>query len=314
MERKTSYLAEMFKSQGNLYAVLGTGVLATLAAFPFGVVGAIIPMLALGVGEVLAALVVPDLPAFRSKIDEARRRDERTNVRAQIMGEIFKRLPLGISNGRIFLARTRAVSNEDTVRIASYNNMVERISSLSALVADRRSQLGSREIERLHEAAIDYLSLWLARLVIDSRENIVDSGEINRKLAQIDAQIKNNQNPSIARQLTQARRDYLEMLSRRTNMVGKSAAIDAAMLAMPDKIEEIYQMIIAAPYSSGIGDKLEDSLSRLRLEEALEQELSSDLSSALPDGTLSGAYNHAPQPVVSDKAKARTASKQSNLS
>ena len=315
MERKTSYLSEMLTSQGNLYAVLGSAAAASLAAIPFGVIGAAIPLLVLGVGEVLAALVVPDLPSFRAKVDEAKRRQERINIRSQIVYELMKRIPISLMDRQIVATRNRTLSDADEVRVASYNNMVERINSLSGLVADRRSQLGAREIERLHEATIDYLSLWLARQVIDSRETIVDSREINRKIAQVDAQIRDNQNPAIAKQLLQARRDYAEMLSRRTNMVGKSAAIDAAMLAMPDKIEEIYQMIVAAPFSSGIGDKLEDSLSRLRLEEALEAELSSDLSSTLPDSVLTGAFSHtAAPPVASTTAKARAASKQSNLS
>ena len=315
MAQKTSYLTEMLTSQGNLYAVLGGAAVATIAAIPFGLVGAAIPLLALGVGEVLAALVVPDMPSFRAKVDENKRRQERTNVRAQILQEIMKRIPVALSGRSIVATRARGLSVNDEMRVVSYNNMIERIHSLSALVSDRRSQLGSREIERLHEATIDYLSLWLARQVIDSRESIVDTRAINRKIAEIDEQLRANASPAVARQLNQARRDYVEMLSRRSNMVGKTAALDAALLPMPDKIEEIYQMVIAAPYSSGIGDKLEDSLSRLRLEEALEAELSSDLSSTLPESVLAGAFTHtAAPPAASSKQKARAASKQYTLS
>lgn len=315
MAGKTSYLTEMLTSQGNLYAVLSGAAVATIAAIPFGIVGAAIPLLALGVGEVLAALVVPDMPSFRAKVDENKRRQERANVRSQILQELMKRIPVAPSGRSIVATRSRALSDNDQVRVSSYNNMVERIHSLSGLVSDRRSQMGSREIERLHEATIDYLSLWLARQVIDTRESIVDTRSINKKIAEIDDQLRANTNPAAARQLQQARRDYVEMLSRRTNMVGKTAALDAALLAMPDKIEEIYQMVIAAPYSSGIGDKLEDSLSRLRLEEALEAELSSDLSATLPESVIAGAFNHtAAPPAAASKAKARAASKQSTLS
>ena len=299
--KKPSYLGAMLSSQENLYAILGVGAVAAVAAIPFGLVGLALPLLALGVGETLAALIVPDMVTFRAKVDEKFRRDQRAQYREHILREISSRIPLAMSNYRLETTRARSLPAADVRRANGYNNMIERIRSLSSVASDRRTQLGSREIERLHEAAIDYLSLWLARLVIDTREQNVSTDDINREIKQLDTRLR-NASPVEARQLQQARRDYVEMLSRRENMAGKGLAIDAAMLAMPDKIEEIYQMVLGAPFSSGMGDKIEDSLSRLRLEEALEQELSVDLTSQIPLSVMGMAFQHAeaaPAPPVS---------------
>jgi len=54
------------------------------------------------------------------------------------------------------------------------------------------------------------------------------------------------------------------------------------MMAMPDQIEEIYQMIMASPFSSSLSSKLDESLSRLRLEDELQQELNDDLHDSVP--------------------------------
>lgn len=299
--KKPSYLGAMLSSQENLYAILGVGAVAAVAAIPFGLVGLAIPLLALGVGETLAALVVPDLVTFRAKVDEKFRREQRAKYREHILREISSRIPIAMSEYRLETTRARSLPAADVRRANGYNNMIERIRSLSSVASDRRTQLGSRELERLHEAAIDYLSLWLARLVIDTREQNVSTDDINREIKQLDTRLR-NASPAEARQLQQARRDYVEMLSRRENMAGKGLAIDAAMLAMPDKIEEIYQMVLGAPFSSGLGDKIEDSLSRLRLEEALEQELSVDLTSQIPLSVMGMAFQHAeaaPAPPVS---------------
>lgn len=290
--KKPSYLGAMLSSQSNLYAILGAGAVAAVAAIPFGLVGLVLPLLALGVGETLAALIVPDMATFRSKVDEKFRRDQRTQYREHILREISARIPIALSDYRLETTHARSLSQADVRRAGGYNNMIERIRSLSSVALDRRTQLGSREIERLHEAAIDYLSLWLARLVIDTREQNVSTADINREINKLDLHLR-EASPSEARQLQQARRDYVEMLSRRENMAGKGMAIDAAMLAMPDKIEEIYQMVLGARFSSGLGDKIEDSLSRLRLEEALEQELSADLSSQIPLSVMGMAFQHA---------------------
>jgi len=65
-------------------------------------------------------------------------------------------------------------------------------------------------------------------------------------------------------------------------MMSRKTAIEAAMLSMPDQMEEIYQTIMTTPASEDIGSRLEDSIEKLRLQEDIEAELSGELEAALP--------------------------------
>ncbi|MCL1962077.1 MAG: hypothetical protein FWG56_09970 [Desulfovibrionaceae bacterium] len=312
MEKETSYLGAMLTSQANLHVVLGAGALAALAAFPFGLVGAALPLLVLGVGEVIAGLVVPDLPSFRAKVDQDKRRVRRDDVRKTLLTELTRRIPVEVSASGLSSSRSQPLETADRLRMAAYNRMIEQIRALSSVARDGDSPLGEPEIERLHEAAIDFLSLWMARLVIKEREGASDLQDIRRKLAQIEQSLPNADRATVA-QLRRAQTEYQGILDRHGALVGKTVAIDAALASMPDKIEEIYQMLIAAPYSKGIGDRLEDSLSRLRLADELEQELSLDLSNTLPSGV---AFDHAGSndlARIASKERARTFAQQTTI-
>ena len=290
MKKETSYLGAMLTSQANLNAVLGGGALAVLASFPFGLVGAALPLLALGVGEVIASLVVPDLPSFRAKVDQSNRRARRDGVRTTLLAELARRIPVEVSGSNLTSRGGQPLETADRKRKTAFNRMIEQIQALSDVAKDRDSSLGESEIERLDEATLDFLSLWIARLIIEEREGASDLRDIRGKLAQIEQSLPEVDRTTAA-QLRRAQAEYQGILDRRTALVGKTVAIDAALAAMPDKIEEIYQMIIAAPYSKGIGDRLEDSLSRLRLADELEQELSLNLSDTLPSSVTFGRIN-----------------------
>jgi hypothetical protein len=314
IKEETSYLKAMLTSQGNLYAVLGTVAVAVLASFPFGMVGVALPLLALGVGEVLAGLVVPDMPSFRAKVDQAKRLERRNEARATLLSELTRRIPILVrgqsivpreSGGSWWSSSKPDASNADLQRIAAFNRMNEQIQALSNVANDRTSSLGKTEIERLNDATLDFLSLWLARLQIDARESASDMRDINNKLEQIEKSLPNADRATAA-QLRRAQAEYQGILERRSALAGKTMAIDAALIAMPDKIEEVYQMVIAAPYSKGIGGRLEDSLSRLRLADELEQELSLSLSDTLPSGTFSRNDTTHSVPQRSGKDNVRT--------
>lgn len=312
MEKETSYLGAMLTSQANLYAGLGAASLAVAASFPFGLVGAALPLLAFGVLEVLACLVVPDLPSFRAKVDTENRRARRAEVRNTLLGELSRRIPVGINGSAMYVNRGSSLETADRERVRAFNRMIEQIQALSRVAEDRDSSVGPREVERMHEACLDFLSLWLARLVIASRESSADLRDIRRKLDQIDRDLATADRATAA-QLRRAQAEYQGVINRRQALVGKTVAIDAALTAMPDKIEEIYQMVIASPYSKGMGGRLEDSLSRLRLAEELEQELSFDLSDTLPSGV---AFDHASTASAvpsAGKERARTSARQSTL-
>jgi hypothetical protein len=310
MEKEPAYLSAMLTSQTNLHVILGVGALAVLAAFPFGLAGAALPLLALGAGEIIASLVIPDLPRFRAKVNRTICQARRDETRTTLLSELAHRIPLELNGSSLSLARKGQLEAADRQRMSAYNRMIEQIQALTRVAQDHDSSLGENEIERLHEATLDFLSLWLARLVISAREGASDIDDIHCKLAQIEQSLP-TADRATATQLRHAQVEYQGILDRRSALAGKTMAIDAALAAMPDKIDEIYQMIIAAPYSKGIDDRLEDSLSRLRLAEELQQELSLDLSDTLPSGAV---FDHAssnnPSPNIAAGERTQTAARQ----
>jgi hypothetical protein len=305
-EQQTSYVGAMLKSQGNLYAGLGSCVLAAIAAIPLGMAGAVVTLVMFAAGEAVASLFVPAMPTFRAKVDQDIRQEARSKVRGHLLAEIGRLIPL-YTNGEypLTVRRDARLSVEDRTRMSNYNSIIDRIQSISNISDDKRTAVGPREVEKLHEAALDFLSLWLVRLIMDKREEAVDIDDVVSHVREIDKQLA-GANASLARQLNAARKQYSDLLARHSNMAGKSTAIDASLMGIPDKIEDIYQMILSSKFSSTIGAQLDDSLSRLQLDEALEQELNSEISMEIPDNILGLARPN--RSVVAAKSQAAAAS------
>jgi hypothetical protein len=284
---KPSYLKAMLTSQTNLYAGLGTFAAAALISMPFGFGVGLLPVLLFLAGEGIASLYVPSSITFRASVDAKHRLQERENAREHLLQEIRQRTPdLGwdanptsndgspVDYGRHNkFSASPAYSSYRT----AYQRMLERIQSLKVLANDRRTQLSTGDIERLEEATLDFLSLWLGLLVMDDRASAVNLSDVQQRMDDIDQQLKTAPDGPQRRQFAQARAEYASLLQRHDAMTSKRQSMEATMLAMPDQIEEIYQMIMAAPFSSGMSSKLGESLSRLRLEDELEQELNDDL-------------------------------------
>ncbi len=298
MADKPSYLRAMLTSQANLYAGLGSGALGALLSLPFGFGVGLIPLLLYAAAASIASLYVPSSPTFRAGVDTAFRKQQREIAREHLCREISSRAPgivwhrdasdQGDPTDSSPHSRPREpwspapTLDKSATYLDSYRRMVARVNSLQLIASDRETQLTGQDIERLEDTTLDFLSLWLASLVTDDRSKAVDQDDVRRRIADLDVQLAKVTDDPTARQLRHAKADYTALLSRQAAMLTKRQAIEAAMMAMPDQIEEIYQMIMAAPFSSSISSKLDESLSRLRLEDELEQELNDDLHDNIP--------------------------------
>jgi len=295
---KPSYLKAMLTSPANMYAGLGSGALGALLSLPFGFGIGLLPILLYAAGASIASLYVPSSITFRAKVDAEFRKQQRAVAREHLCREIDQRVPniiwdkhlpppLDLDNdpaGRRQRGSRNpyAVPGNNANYLQAYQRMCDRVASLTQVAADRQTQLSSQDIERLDDTTLDYLSLWLASLVTDDRSRSVDQDDVKQRIADLDAQLANAGDTPAARQLRHARADYAALLSRQSAMLTKRQAIEAAMMAMPDQIEEIYQMIMAAPFSSSLSSKLDESLSRLRLEDELQAELDDELHDSIP--------------------------------
>jgi hypothetical protein len=74
------------------------------------------------------------------------------------------------------------------------------------------------------------------------------------------------------RQLRNALAEYTEVMNRSRRLAVRRSALEATLISMPDKMEEVYQLVITSPYSTDMGSKLEDSLARLRIAEEVAAE------------------------------------------
>ena len=92
-------------------------------------------------------------------------------------------------------------------------------------------------------------------------------------MATVQAQLKRSDLPDDeARQLRVALSQYEDTLQRSRRLAVRRSSLEATLVALPEKLEEVYQLAITSPYSTDMGSKLEESLSRLRIaeEEAAE--------------------------------------------
>jgi len=266
-ENPAPYLREWLTSQGNVYALLGSVAAAAVLSIPFGFGVAAIPMIGFAAGEAIAAMYVPGSITFRDKVDRRYREAARGAARANLIEEI----------GR----RTRGKNRIDNT-LDTYDRMAQRVASLYRLAADSRTQLSARDVEKLDDASLDFLYVRLALLVIEGRSASVDLGDIQRRIVAIDGELAGQDAGTDARQLHKARTDYVALALRHRRMLNRKAALEAALLSMPDQMEEIYQTIITAPTSHELGTKLTDAVANLRLQEDIEVELAGDMEDAVP--------------------------------
>lgn len=267
-KQEPPYLWEMLASQPNLYAFLGSLLGGVLLSIPFGFGVGAVPLIAFAAGEAIAAMYVPDLSIFRARVDQRYRSNAREAARRHLIDEIER----------------RTERRDDTHgSMAAYERMRERVASLYRVAEDSRTQISVRDVERLDDATLDYLSIWLGALVIADRSESIGLEDIEQRIEAVDRELQDAKPGTDIRTLKKARHGYADMLVRHRRMLSHKHAIDAALLSMPDQMEEIYQTIMTAPTSREMGSKLEQAISRLRLEEDIELELARELKDVMPD-------------------------------
>jgi hypothetical protein len=164
--------------------------------------------------------------------------------------------------------------------------MRERISFLREIAKNRDIPLNAGDIDRLDDACVDFLGLWLSHLAMEERERSVDDDSIDRRLKDIEQRLAKQPERTEQVSLEKARGDLQEMLRRHQRIGTRKAAVEAALLSIPDAVEEIYHMVISAPTSGAQADRLQDAINRLHMEESLEATVNDELGEALPRPAL----------------------------
>ena len=251
-EEAISYFKEMLSHKASVYGLLGALATGAVLSIPLGLGVGVIPLLMFAASESIAALFVPNSPVFREMIDRKKRMESRERFRAHLREKI------------------EAKVGSDHPHWSVYNRMRERLDSLLEIARNRETSLTAYDVERLDDATVDYLSLWLARLVMAERRGTLDDRGIKGRIESIERQMDKTGAPLEKKRLAKAMQDLKRVLRRRESLAARETAVEAAMLAMSDTFEEVYQRVMTDPTSTDIIDELQGAVERLGIEEELD--------------------------------------------
>jgi hypothetical protein len=262
-EAEPSYLKEMLFSQTNINTFLGTLAASAFLAVPFGWAGVALPLVFFTAGEMIAALFVPSSSSFRHAVDRKHRLRRRDAAHKHVREEIARRFDGTHPNWSVF------------------QRMQQRAISLREMLKFRGSTvISEREVERMEDAAFDFLSLWLASISIHERLASLKKADLDRRLETLERESREVGSGSGAGDrgsFDRAKADLQELVVRRERLISRRAAVDAAILALPDAVEEIYQSAITAPIAGDVERRLQDAVDRLNIEAELEQSAREEL-------------------------------------
>ncbi len=286
MDTKPSYLGAFLTHPTNRVALLAAGVVGIFASIPLGWTGlAVVGVVALGT-EILAALTVPSLPSFQASVDRELQQRVRAQRRLQLLAEIS--------------------NYGDTRALDTYQHMVTRVQALYKTADDSRTTLTRADVDKLEDLTVDYLGLCAVNLSLKQRKDNASDDTVTKRIAAVQAQLQNAALPDDEqRQLRNALNEYTEVLQRSRRLAARRSALEATLISLPDKMEEVYQLVITSPYSSEMGGKLEESLSRLLIAEEVAAEFDDPagpeikpaITSSTAGNTIGNAARHTARSV-----------------
>ena len=257
----------MLLSNGNMVAALGSVAAGVLLSLPYGFAAGLLPIIGFAAGETIAAMFIPYSENFRARVDKKYREQVREATRSHLLDEIEK----------------RDQHSEGAGSHESYLRMLDRVASLYRVANDSRTRLSLRDVEKLDDATLDYLRMRLAALIIEERARAVVLKDVEARLQIIERDLAASRPGSDQVQLQKARNEYLSLITRHRRMLSRKLGIEAAILSMPDQMDEIYQTIVTAPTGVDVDSKLAESIAKLGLEEDLEAELEGALRETAPE-------------------------------
>jgi hypothetical protein len=261
-ESPPSYLWAMLSHPLNINLGLLSAVAATFLSIPFGLAGFTLPLLAFGAGDAIASMFIPSSATFRNGVDRKWKLRRRQLATEHLQREIARR------------------ARERDPRWDVHTRLRERIQSLGEMIRHRQSGIAERDIDRLEDASVDYLGLWLADLSMVERQAQVDETQIEKRITELGQRIEAG--AADARSLQKARSDLEELLIRHRRLASRKVAVEAALLSLPDAVEEIYHAVVTTPSAGEGGARLQEAIDRLRLEEELESSYGAEISELLP--------------------------------
>ncbi|HEV8690046.1 MAG TPA: hypothetical protein VGQ91_07115 [Ideonella sp.] len=245
---KPSYWQAFLFHRRNQMLVLGVTAASVLASFPLGGDALALGLLGLAALEMIGLAIVPGLPNFQLAVNERVRREQREARRETLLREVHSH---GGSN-----------------HLRSFEQMCDRVASLYRTASDRSTSLTTREVEQLDDLTLDYLRMCVSDAVLRSPQGNELVSSVQRKLRAVDERLAGDRlDQDEQAQLRRAKAEYEEALARQARIASRRSALEATLVAMPIRLEEVYQMVMSAPRDGNLGQMLEESMSKLKLAE-----------------------------------------------
>lgn len=261
-KKKTSYLWEMLAHRVHVYGALSAVAAAGFLSIPLGP-AALIPVLGYAAATSIAALFIPGSRAFQDAVDARKREEMRSATREHLKAEILRRVGGQHSFWGMY---ARLLDRRDALR---------RVAAPDGVITPA-------EVERLDDATLDFLGLWLGRIAISERSKVLDENALRHRVAAIENDIAATQDAEDLRRLSKAKSDLERLIRRRQEMRSRDAAAEAAMLAMVDTFDEVYQRVMTSPAEGESGRaELRVAVERLDIEEELDHVLYDEVEALL---------------------------------
>lgn len=261
---RPNYLKELFFHEYNVYAAAAAVVMSVLISLPYDTLG-MIPML--GFMAVQAGMFwggVADSSKWRSFVDAKERKSLRIESRKRLLTELSR------------------YSDLKTYKryIHQYHLMCQRVQAMYQIARDTRTNIQVFEVDRFNDMTVSYLSLLYAWLNADSGLAAQRLTEALDNIAKIEARLRSE--PSIPAtdrgHLNKALAEYRGVVDRAKRREARLMTIEASLNTIPDKLEEVYHVLSASPYSSDTSQRIEESLNNLLLQEEVDSLVEAEIA------------------------------------
>lgn len=260
---RPNYFGKLFFHEYNLYAAAAAVVASVIISLPYDTLG-MIPML--GFIAVQAGMFwggVADSEKWHGYVDNKERNILRSESRKRLLNEL-----LSYSNSKAYRRY-----------IYQYNQMCERVLAMYSIANDSRTKITAVEVDRFNDMTDSYLSLLYGWLNTDSSLAAARLIEAQDNILNIEARLREASIATIDRgHLIKALGEYRGVVERSKRREARLMTIEASLNTIPDKLEEVYHMLSASPYSSDTSQRIEESLNTLLLQEEVDSLVEAELA------------------------------------
>lgn len=261
---RPNYLKELFFHDYNVYAAIGAVAAACVVSLGFDTLG-FLPLF--GFMAVEAGLYwggVADSAKWREYVDTKARKELRQSSRERLIEALARYSEMTVYKRYM----------------KQYKQMTERIAAMYMVAEDPRTNISAYEVDRFNDMTVNYLSLLYAWLNSETGTTGQRVSEALDNIAKIELRLRTETSLSVTDRghLSKAIAEYNGVIERAKRRASRMTTIEASLNTIPDKLEEIYQMLSASPYSSDTSQRIEESMNNLLLQEEVDSLVEAELS------------------------------------